>query len=785
MHERRRGASICGLAAGTLIFCCYSVWSVPDRAVALFGGATGVERTGGLRVHYRAPPGQEVEIAQRLGVRPPDGDLFVLEYPRLDAGDEPSLRAVLEQGGLRLREVLHDIEYAGALYMRFEKGGEPGAVVSEVDQWTPDDGRRRTDYYLRAPTRQALERAVAQAAADGLTPPPGAELGYELEPAAPPSEEMPQGTPAHWRSYVLRQQVELDGTMIADAEASYAPNTNRAIVLVTLDEPGRQRFCELTKRIMGSKLTIEMGDEIVSAPYINGPICEGRLSVSTKGHDPRQQERQVQDLAAMMKRAPLPRGGRVERIELVPATAQAGVLATARGLLALAGGALAGLLSLGILRWTRPRRTARQRWAGSFPWKRLAITLLGPLALMAGAQLPLPGINSVLLNPPGSKLPPLHATMLGILPVLSAFVFIELIALASPALRWRRHDPRGRIGLSKAVAATALATALIQGWFIAHSLDALHQAFGIPLSLLSQLSVTASLACGTVLLAVVAGAINEHGLGNGYGVLGASSALIGVGQLALDGQLGLEQVPDCLMLAATAALTWAALRWRVASRQDAVPLHIPTSGVTPLLQSEGILLVLGLLNGFGGRSEALAEGTRRLATMQQAPWGALGLTLSLTVLWSWLQARPALLSRPAAAAGLPLPARGDWMRATLLSSVVSATVALLYLAAPGTAELVGAATTMLATATVMDALADARALRAQLVPVAALHQVQHAGIAEHLLASAQIPCHLRGVHLRTLLAFFGPYVPVTVMVPADRGDEARALLEKLSEPRPG
>jgi len=93
--------------------------------------------------------------------------------------------------------------------------------------------------------------------------------------------------------------------------------------------------------------------------------------------------------------------------------------------------------------------------------------------------------------------------------------------------------------------------------------------------------------------------------------------------------------------------------------------------------------------------------------------------------------------------------------------------------------LVNAVALMVGTAVVLDIVADARAHRRALVPAGVLHQVQYAGVVERVLADAQIPCHLHASHLRTLLVFFGPFVPVIVMVPEEHAAAARTKVDDV------
>ncbi len=157
--------------------------------------------------------------------------------------------------------------------------------------------------------------------------------------------------------------------------------------------------------------------------------------------------------------------------------------------------------------------------------------------------------------------------------------------------------------------------------------------------------------------------------------------------------------------------------------------------------------------------------------------------LALIPLFTWLFARPQLVRASAQRAGLLAPTSRDTWRAAALAAYWIAMVGLVplvftpELALPG----LGSVAVMLGTAAILDAVAEARARRRhpQLGLAAVLHQIQRASIVEEVLAREGIACHLRARHLRALLAFFGPYVPVEVLVPAAQAERARALLGEV------
>jgi len=71
-----------------------------------------------------------------------------------------------------------------------------------------------------------------------------------------------------------------------------------------------------------------------------------------------------------------------------------------------------------------------------------------------------------------------------------------------------------------------------------------------------------------------------------------------------------------------------------------------------------------------------------------------------------------------------------------------------------------------------------------------VHRVYAVQPALEALEAAGIPAFPRGLHHRTLLQFLGPYVPVTLLVPIDKVEEAERIvrarlvpeLERPAEP---
>jgi preprotein translocase subunit SecY len=81
-------------------------------------------------------------------------------------------------------------------------------------------------------------------------------------------------------------------------------------------------------------------------------------------------------------------------------------------------------------------------------------------------------------------------------------------------------------------------------------------------------------------------------------------------------------------------------------------------------------------------------------------------------------------------------------------------------------------------AIVLDLIEGIRLSRGgHLIKLAELHDVPMAGLLKSLFEQKGIPCYLRGYYHRALLYFFGPYIEISVLVPEDRMNEAKEVIE--------
>ena len=766
----RRIAAIAGVAAAVCIALALTPSSTPDLVVAAFGGPRGVDRVGGVTVRYRSPRGAEA----------------VVELPEVP--EELAAQAVDElAGGLAMR-VVRETDYAAQIVRAV---GDSNAWTD--DAWTAAAGTQHHVGYLFARSRAALEQQIDLAAARGWRLPAGSEIGLGRSAA--------WGQVAGWRTYELAPEVELDGSMVASAARQIDPGTGRPIVVLELTADGARRFCALTRRIAGQKLAMTIGRAVRSAPVIDAAICGGR-AVVTPGPGP-EAEREVVTLVAVLDHghAALPPGSVVVSARWQPPADIAPQVWLARLALGIAAALIAAAGCFTALQIARPRwRTPPPPSTGGFPWRRLAVTLLAPAALYGLPGISLPGVNAFeIARLRASALDVLHGgsgpqafsvIAIGIAPVLGAFILVELAVLAVPRLRWRRHDPRGRAVLGKAVAAVAVVVAAVQGYFVALYLETAGADIDIvdAPGLRFRVTVVVALGAGTLLLVLIAAVVREHGLGNGYGALIASETVIAlVGRLDEATRAGPASWLGALALVGTVVATIGVLRWRITGGAREPALRVPSSGIEPLVAVTGATVVVAQLAAFGVAAHIAGVSIAQLAG---SLWLQLGILAVFTLACSWLFARPAVIARAAFPANMDPPSRDAWRRATLLALVVLVPpLALATLGGQIPAVLLwfpgGVAGVAVTAAALLDIVDDARARRARLLPAWIAHQVQYLGVIERVLGDAGIACHLHASHLRTLLAFFGPWAPVIVLVPEDRAREATAKLDAALRPASG
>lgn len=692
---------------------------------AMFGvDQRPLAKDGGLRLKWLPPEGADTRRLELVlrgrsdGYVWRDGEAFEISVPGVRRYEVlNTTNRIMSSEGLAFREVVQVPEMADV----------PGA---EIDMWGDESGARHVDHYLTAPTRDELEAKVAS-----IKLPASTRFAFEH-------------TDKGWRSYVVRDEVDLDGWSVASATASYDPNTNRPIVLLDFDREGARRFAEITQAIVGKKLAIMVRGDIKSAPVIMGAIRGGRASITMGVGTYEEMEREQHDLVEVLQLGALPAGGKLLDAHYVEPTLSMARLWFARFAIGIGGGLLVGGLLFLLLGWAKPVTRRRQRFAGALPWDRIAVTLVAPAALILVDKVGIYGVDEY-VN--GFKKLPIGS--LGIAPFITATLVIEILAVVIPNWRARRHGgAAARFPITFAAACGTIALICLQGWLMAKYFDAAEL---MNHGLAAKLLVIGSLAGGTMILLAAAAIVRWRGLGNGYGALYAFGFAFMLRDHWQGPLLGGEHVIGGFGGLVIAFAFAVALRWRVAHRR------IPSSSIAPLADAGGVIAIVALLSLF-----PITE------TMQRAvDWSVylrghavpfVGLIGVLTYAWSAIFARPI---------------NDGWWRATVTSAVLLALVGIVVAHSGVDAMMIG-----ITVAYLLDAYDDLQARRQKLVIAWTLHAPHFADAAEDALAAQGIPSHMASSNLRALLSFFGPFVPIDVLVPVEHQARAHDLLATL-EPR--
>jgi hypothetical protein len=229
------------------------------------------------------------------------------------------------------------------------------------------------------------------------------------------------------------------------------------------------------------------------------------------------------------------------------------------------------------------------------------------------------------------------------------------------------------------------------------------------------------------------------------------------------------------------------MRWRVRSPGEHA-LRFPSSSFAPLADAGGIVAFLALASQLP-IEELLFKGMTWVQHVHTNPTSLLAMVAALSMIWAFAFARPAPF------AGAARPTAMTWARATSISLVglvlVAATSAFVTNATRDVSTgfnpslvidvvLVDPVMIAITVAVILDAIEDFRARRQKLVVAWTLYQPHHADLVKDMLAADGIPAHMSASYLRSLLSFFGPFVPIEVQVPTEHAQATREKLERLA-----
>ena len=417
------------------------------------------------------------------------------------------------------------------------------------------------------------------------------------------------------------------------------------------------------------------------------------------------------------------------------------------------------------------------------------------------------------------------AFALGITPFISAACLVELVALLVPRWSALRHGgPAGRASLARATAIVGVVLALLQACGIAMLIKS--PAIEAYVGAISPWHVVLTLTAGSACLVLLAARAGERALAGGIALLAVGGPLVmavrerasrAVAPTATE--LGVLAIEVIGVVAATALVLRPPPAASIAEREPTyrtteaeaatrAEIPAPASGIAPLILTASLLALPAL---FAAQRSPLGQLLANHLTSDSVFVPAAStLLVILTVGLGWLWNRPervaALRARGGEAAcahdELALEARADLGPALARTLLFVGTLFFLGRLAQriGGAPL-EPASIALGAALALDIVAELRARRAtpDLVAVWPEHRPYAIATAREALAAEGITVHARGEGLRRLLQFFGPYVPIELMVPradADRAtkiladvllarpDEARSSRARASRPRP-
>ncbi|MEO8846186.1 MAG: hypothetical protein ABI591_04910 [Kofleriaceae bacterium] len=421
-------------------------------------------------------------------------------------------------------------------------------------------------------------------------------------------------------------------------------------------------------------------------------------------------------------------------------------------------------------------------------WPRVVWTLVAVAAMFAAGRMTLPGVNRVELahviahgtHLSWGAMSLISVVALGLRPLVTAFVLVEVVALAVPRWRPLRQLPEGRRRLAYAVAATAILLALVQAHFVALYLDALDRGGAEIVASHMEALITVTLVGGTMFLVWLVSVINRRGIGNGYAVLMVAGWLMSPYWGGFAEHTWLVLVLAALAITGVVVVVVVLTRMRVAAPGGA-PIPLPSSGLMPLSELGGAMVAIKQLIALG-MALPLAAATV-IQSAESLLVVAVAVLIAATVAWSWLFTRPTLRRSVLARSGYAEPDLRTWMRATVLSAIGLAVIFIVMFVTrrevPELGVLADPFVIAFIAATLLDLVDEARARRQALVAVWPLHDPILAAVVRDHLRAAEIPHHLQASRLRSLLWFFGPYVPIMVLVPESHAVATEQRLRAL------
>lgn len=410
---------------------------------------------------------------------------------------------------------------------------------------------------------------------------------------------------------------------------------------------------------------------------------------------------------------------------------------------------------------------------------RIIVTLFAAVVLLAGRLVPLIGADRA-LAPEELQRPPTFLYF-GLVPFVSAFTLVEVIALVVPPLRRRRvGNTRERAPLDLASWVLSLVFVAVQSFSTSRFLESVaeDERWFPPLpSMVAQHVAAHALMLGLMVL------VTRRGLLNGFVLALFCEAFVVVfANLARMASVGLPTPGMVLVLFLfVAAFVTLSRHSRRSDPSGPSAVPFPAAGLLPWVFAGALLSLPSTLSvwlpSFEGLARELMYSPSFYGTVN-----ALLMTL-LTALFGWLFFRPRavgeLWARWMKADATAASARAARLLPKALVLNAAVLVASQLVRDALMADLASFLMQLLVAAFIVTDVVDElrwRRTHGDAVFVRSLHRVAEVEPVLAMFQQTGIPCFARSVGLRALNHFFAPYVPMELFVPGARVDEARRAL---------
>ena len=760
-----------------------------------------------------------------------DNDQLTVTIPRVSFRQAESLaHALIFAGQLSINLVRNDNPLAHRLceLARHQQPGPDGdrSLRCKPDAWSHEVIGVQRDIHLAASERVSLARAVAQAPANDLTVPPELRVVYERVEHREPYHDDPGEPGPFWQTHLVEERPIVDHRDIASARVTHDPQSQRYVVIAELRARGAERFGVATKRHVGHRLAVLMSDTVLSAPVIQTAIPGGQFMITPGASDLITSRAECDFLASSLTAGtdePLPVTLQVADIAPIAPTVSDRQMSQDRIRFAGVAGVIVAVLIWLLLAaatrfgepWLRPLVDSQRQQnvnAGRPPWLRLLVTLGAIAAAFLSAYVLLPSIDPDKLaalaqsgDVTASLLSRFSVFALGINPIITAFLAVEIATLVVPRWRPLRREghaggPSGRARMLRSVAVLSVVLSLVQGYIVAGWLASMSAVYpgvlhdSATTGGAHTLLIATTLTGGVMVMWVAATLISRYGLGNGFAVLilaGFVTELDAVyHHLEAWPITGIDALGSLAAILAVALATTLILRTRIGGPAG---LRLPTSGLVPIVEATGLTAMLAPVLLYAGQAEWAAWFANGPVTWldQLSPVGNprpllfLAVLIVLCVGLAWLFTRPLVRAHNARVVETGADARAHlamFARATAISAGYLVALAWLLRAQSGDRlAVLDLLSVIVVTAIIMDLIAEwrMRTRIAEPVPIWPLHHVQSVDLVLSALAHCGMVGHARTRYHRTLLYFFGPYLPIEIMVAQTDAARARTAVAAL------